>query len=42
MYCIWLLQLMELITSSDFKYDAAAVNLDFLIRHGIINPDNGE
>ena len=37
-----LFQLPELIVQDSFKPNSAAIVLDFLIRHNIINPDNGK
>lgn len=34
-------QLQEMIVLDSFKANSAAIVLDFLIRHNIINPDNG-
>lgn len=33
---------MNRILSPDFKTTSCPVIIDFLIRHGIINPENGE
>lgn len=35
-------QCLEKILSADFKTTGAPVVLDFLVRHGVVTPENGE
>ena len=33
-------QVKEAVTTTKFKNNCAGVTIDFLIRHGLVNPDN--
>lgn len=39
---VLMLQVKEKIATDEYKPDSALVVLDFLIRHGLVTPDNGE